>query len=74
MLKSRSKFSIIVENDGSGILIKWRCITELLGNPGIGRVVGDVEVNDTSRPQFDDDEKEEGLEEEGVSLNKVASP
>jgi hypothetical protein len=45
-------------------LRKWRRFPQLLGHPGICRVLGGTEVNQASRAQLDDEENEHRSEED----------
>lgn len=50
------------------------CLSQLLGDPGIGGVSSNAELDQASRTELDDDEQEEGAEDEIMGKNEITGP
>ena len=72
--KMAAEFAVVVpDQEPRGLLV--RCgLPQLLGDPGVGRGAGDVDMHDFTTAMPDDDEGEERAEPGVVELEEVAGP
>jgi hypothetical protein len=65
---------VIVPNQISWSLPKWRRLAQLLSHPGIRWVPNHTEVHQASRAQLDNDEQEQRSEEYVIGLKEITCP
>jgi hypothetical protein len=70
--KERAKLCVIVPDQESGRLPKWRGFSQLLSNPSIGGMAGHRDVDDFSALQLNHEESKERAEDEVSDRQEVA--
>ncbi len=68
------ELAVVVADQESQPRTEWRHLTQLLDDPGIGRVARDADVGDAPRGQVDDEEGEDGAEAHVDDRQDVARP
>ena len=72
--KMLPEFPIIIPNQVCGYLPIWRCLPQLLRNPGIGGGSCHIHVHDFPRFQLDDEKGKQRTEEEIGDLQEITGP
>ncbi len=69
-----TELAIVIEDQVVGLDVPGRGLAKLLRRPGVRWIPGDAEVDDPSRVDVHDEEREDGSKEEVVGLYEIARP
>lgn len=74
MVEQRTVLAIIIADQKPWTVTKRRCLSNLLGYPGITGGASHINMNHAPGARLDDEEEEDRSEEQVIGLHKIAGP